>query len=765
MIGTLGTIDVPEIGFSTGSNQMRICIHRGSNEIGGTCIEVESSGKRIVLDVGLPLNVDTFTDPVSLVPHVKGFTESDDDLLAIVISHPHQDHYGLVGHLRTDIPVVIGDSACRMLKVADQFTPSGLNLENTIALEDRKAISVEPFQITPYLVDHSAYDAYSMLIEANGKRLFYSGDFRAHGRKKSLFERFVAGPPKHIDVLLMEGTTIGRLSPDKTFTTESELEPEFVNYFQQTKGMAFVFTSSQNIDRLVTIFRACLKSKRQLILDLYTAEILRATGNDKLPQGTWNNIRVFLPNSQRHKVFQEKLFDEVASFKHKRIYPEQLAAEASRSVMIFRPSMCKELEKANCLQDSRIIYSLWGGYLKFERMQPFLGWLKKYDISMNHIHTSGHASVVDLKRFARAINGKKLVPIHSFNPQDYSDLFDHVEEKQDGEWWKVKTDNGGSNMSRKLSAKFISDLKKGFLKPLLEFIHNDWTLDFQIRNNEAHIYYRGGKVLGLNEKKDSYHTQFDYNYCLASNRHAAEIRCLPERISSSSDLHKWLNAIPYLKQAMDEWFVKHPKVEREYQQHVVYENNRLKTANGTDYYILDIEYANKNGRFDLIALLWPSTASVRKLSKGYKPRLAFIEKKFGDGALNGKAGVKDHLQDMKDFLNTPNAFADLRKEMALIFQQKRELGLITGLGLDEEGKNNNQVEMISDEKPEFIFLLAAHDPDSKKLINLLEKLKDTDFPSFDLKFATANFMGYGLYREAIYDMDTFLSKFSEQIST
>jgi len=36
---------------------MRACIHRGTKEIGGTCIELESQGKRIVLDVGLPLDV------------------------------------------------------------------------------------------------------------------------------------------------------------------------------------------------------------------------------------------------------------------------------------------------------------------------------------------------------------------------------------------------------------------------------------------------------------------------------------------------------------------------------------------------------------------------------------------------------------------------------------------------------------------------------------------------------------------------------------
>jgi len=36
-------------------NKVRICIHRGTMEIGGTCVEIESQAKRIVLDVGLPL--------------------------------------------------------------------------------------------------------------------------------------------------------------------------------------------------------------------------------------------------------------------------------------------------------------------------------------------------------------------------------------------------------------------------------------------------------------------------------------------------------------------------------------------------------------------------------------------------------------------------------------------------------------------------------------------------------------------------------------
>ena len=37
---------------------MKICIHRGAEEIGGTCVEVFSAGKRLIIDLGLPLDAE-----------------------------------------------------------------------------------------------------------------------------------------------------------------------------------------------------------------------------------------------------------------------------------------------------------------------------------------------------------------------------------------------------------------------------------------------------------------------------------------------------------------------------------------------------------------------------------------------------------------------------------------------------------------------------------------------------------------------------------
>ena len=189
---------------------MRLRIHRGTKEIGGTCIKIEAQGKRLVLDVGLPLDApDDERRRERLLPAVSGFREPDDSLLGLVVSHPHMDHYGLAQHILSDVPVWIGKDANNILKAASAWVRNGHAFADHRLIANRTPVKIGPFRVTPYLVDHSAFDAYALLIEADGKRVFYSGDFRGHGRKSRLFERMIAHPPSDIDILLMEGTTIG----------------------------------------------------------------------------------------------------------------------------------------------------------------------------------------------------------------------------------------------------------------------------------------------------------------------------------------------------------------------------------------------------------------------------------------------------------------------------------------------------------------------------------------------------------------------------
>ena len=150
---------------ATGGMQVRI--HRGAEEIGGSCVEVEYRGSRIVLDVGKPLWAGW--DEAVPLPAVPGLAEGSDPALAgVIITHPHLDHFGLIGQVHPRVPVYVGREAALLLAESEFFSSAGATLHPTGFLAHRVPLRVGAFTVTPYLADHSGFDAYSLLVEAGG---------------------------------------------------------------------------------------------------------------------------------------------------------------------------------------------------------------------------------------------------------------------------------------------------------------------------------------------------------------------------------------------------------------------------------------------------------------------------------------------------------------------------------------------------------------------------------------------------------------------
>jgi ribonuclease J len=415
---------------------MKATIHRGAVEVGGSCFELEAAtGERLLLDLGLPLSGETGG---SEIPRTLGLTDEGGLLLGLVLSHAHPDHYGLMDSLPRRVPVYTGAATARILREASFFTPLGLDRQPTDILEDRRELQIGPFQITPFLVDHSAYDSYALLVSADGRSLFYTGDFRAHGRKAALFEQLIRRPPDDIDVLVLEGTTIGRPpTGDVVPGNEQEVEDRCVELFGRTLGISLACYSPQNVDRLVTVYRAAVRSGRQLVLDLYGASIAAATGRDTIPQADWDSIRVYVPQAQRARVKDSGEFWRVNELGRARIYQEELAADPGRWVMSFRTSMAHELGRAGCLADASAVWLMWAGYLDGEAGVRTREVFRHAGVELELVHASGHARVEDLQRLARAIGATRVVPIHTSAPERFDSLFERVERHFDGERWEV----------------------------------------------------------------------------------------------------------------------------------------------------------------------------------------------------------------------------------------------------------------------------------------------------------------------------------------
>jgi len=426
---------------------MQITIYRGTKEIGGTLIEVKTAATRILIDAGYPLFLDNepIDDKIAKLPHtellrlgvlptIEGLYIWDESSFdAVLISHAHIDHYGLLKYINSTIPVFMSAGTETLIKVSQRF-----KICDSFELAVREFEMYQPFQIgdiriKPFLMDHSAFDAAAFEISAEGKDVIYSGDFRGHGRKAVCLDRFIEIAKKQADILLIEGSVLGR--PDELMMTEQELEDAVVERMTGSNSPLLFQSSSQNIDRLVSFYKAALRLKRTFVIDIYTANVLyelRQLGNKlPYPSSEYLNIKVFFPHRLTQKIFDEIGEEYARRFSKFYISRKQLKEEQSRIVMACRPSMRLDIEKCG-LHNGVFLYSLWNGYRNSSYQQYFENSLKNAGFSLETSHTSGHASVVDIKRVINGLDPQKLVPIHTMQPDTFSDFSDKTDLKDDG---------------------------------------------------------------------------------------------------------------------------------------------------------------------------------------------------------------------------------------------------------------------------------------------------------------------------------------------
>ena len=186
---------------------MKISILRGQNQIGGSIVEISAGKTRIFFDVGVNLDESVNTE----IPGIDGLFCGKKNCDGGFISHYHSDHIGLIPHLLPDIPVYMGEQSYRIFSAAANYREKHVSFVPKF-LNDREKIRIGNITITPFGCDHSAYDAYMFLIEADGKSALYTGDFRANGRLD--FQELLKAVPT-VDAVITEGTMLSRDTEQK----------------------------------------------------------------------------------------------------------------------------------------------------------------------------------------------------------------------------------------------------------------------------------------------------------------------------------------------------------------------------------------------------------------------------------------------------------------------------------------------------------------------------------------------------------------------
>ncbi len=377
---------------------MNIVVHRGTHQIGGSAIEISTVSTRIMLDFGNELSLDEKYTPINLA--IDGVTKGKPDCDGIVISHYHMDHLGQLTSALPEIPLYMGELSKEIALIGAEYQDRDLYLRLLGANTFRggEAFSIGDIRIRPLVIDHSAADSYMFVIEAEGKRVLYTGDFRMHGLRHHVLDKLVNTYIGEVDILITEGTSLSRDADD--CISEATVLDDISSYIQDGKYV-FVVCSSTNIDRIMGIWHN-MPTDKVLICDAYQKRILDTVINNVYYESSLyrrHDSPLVLDKGKYPKYYMDNGFVCLVRATENHI------------------SHIKEFPK----DDVRIIYSMWTGYIEENLVLKNL-----LDTYPSYIcHASGHVSKDDLIKFIELVNPDAIIPVHTDNPERLEELAPH----------------------------------------------------------------------------------------------------------------------------------------------------------------------------------------------------------------------------------------------------------------------------------------------------------------------------------------------------
>ena len=377
---------------------MNIIIHRGTHQIGGSAIEISTASTRIILDFGNELSLDEKYTPIDL--DIGGVTKGIPDCDGIVISHYHMDHLGQLTSVLPEVPLYMGELSKEVAVISTEYQDKNLYLRLLGANTFRggEAFTIGDIRIRPLVIDHSAADSYMFVIEAEGKHVLYTGDFRMHGLRHHILDQLVNTYIGEVDVLITEGTSLSR-DADK-YISEAAVLDDIFSYIQDGKYV-FIMCSSTNIDRIMGIWQN-MPTDKVLICDAYQKRILDTVINN-----------VYYESSLYRRHDNPLVLSKGPYPKY---YMDHGFVSLVRGTEYFI-SHIKEFPK----DDVRIIYSMWTGYIEENLALKTL--LETYPTYI--CHASGHVSKDDLIKFIELVNPDVIIPVHTDNPERLEELVPH----------------------------------------------------------------------------------------------------------------------------------------------------------------------------------------------------------------------------------------------------------------------------------------------------------------------------------------------------
>jgi len=419
----------------------------GVGEIGGNKILLETKECKIFLDFGKNFQQERkfYDEPylspreekhliaLGILPNIKGLykkDEKDSEIDGIIISHPHLDHMHYIRYVKDKVPIYCGEDT-RDIIIAREFSGKSASskeyyianlttkerqiFKRFVTFKSGEEVKIKDVILYPWAVDHSTPGSYGYIIYTPETTLVYTGDFRFHGPRRYLTEKFIRQSIKERpEILIIEGTNITGAKP----ISEKDIEEKLAQIVSCTSGLVLAGFSLTDTDRLKTFYKVAQKVGRRLVISLKQAFILYSLSHHKefVPFNLDSpDVYIFTRDKKTRGAWEKKIIEE---WGEKIIEGKKIGEQQRESILVASFYDMREMIDIEPVPGS--IYILSQSEPFNEEMEidyeKLLNWLEWYGIPVYHLHASGHADPQELKKTVADLSPDFVFLVHTERP-------------------------------------------------------------------------------------------------------------------------------------------------------------------------------------------------------------------------------------------------------------------------------------------------------------------------------------------------------------
>ncbi|GAA2203184.1 ribonuclease J [Sinomonas flava] len=239
------------------AGSLRVVPLGGLGEVGRNMAVFEFGGKLLIVDCGVLFPEETQPGVDLILPDFSYIEDRLGDVVAVVLTHGHEDHIGAVPYLlrhRRDIPLVGSQLTLALVeaKLAEHRITPRLRV-----VEEGQVLDFGPFQTEFVAVNHSIPDALAVFIRTAGGTVLHTGDFKMDqlpldGRITDL-RHFARLGEEGVDLFMADSTNAD--VPGFT-TAEKEIGPTLDRLFGQARKRIIVASFSSHVHRVQQVLDA-----------------------------------------------------------------------------------------------------------------------------------------------------------------------------------------------------------------------------------------------------------------------------------------------------------------------------------------------------------------------------------------------------------------------------------------------------------------------------------------------------------------------------